>query len=46
MQSQRITGGGGAQLHVVEAGNARGRPIFWDQAASFNRRLRDFAATV
>ena len=27
MQSQRITGGGGAQLHVVEAGNARGRPI-------------------
>ena len=27
MQSQRITGGGGAQLHVVEAGNARGRPL-------------------
>jgi len=27
MQSHRITGGGGVQLHVVEAGNTRGRPI-------------------
>jgi len=27
MESRRITGGGGAQLHVVEAGNTRGRPI-------------------
>jgi non-heme chloroperoxidase len=27
MKSQRITGGGGVQLHVVEAGNAHGRPI-------------------
>lgn len=27
MKSHSITGGGGAQLHVVEAGNPRGRPI-------------------
>ena len=27
MQSQKITGGGGAQLNVVETGNGRGRPI-------------------
>lgn len=27
MKSQRITGGGGVQLHVVEAGNPQGRPI-------------------
>ncbi len=27
MESRRITGGGGAKLHVVEAGNTRGRPI-------------------
>lgn len=27
MKSHRITGGGGVQLHVVEAGNPRGRPI-------------------
>ncbi len=27
MESHRITGGGGAQLHVVETGNPRGRPI-------------------
>ena len=27
MESRRITGGGGVQLHVVEAGNTRGRPI-------------------
>jgi len=27
MKSHRITGGGGVQLHVVETGNPRGRPI-------------------
>jgi non-heme chloroperoxidase len=27
MKSHKITGGGGVQLHVVEAGNPRGRPI-------------------
>jgi non-heme chloroperoxidase len=27
MNSQRITGGGGVHLHVVETGNVRGRPI-------------------
>jgi pimeloyl-ACP methyl ester carboxylesterase len=27
MKSQRIIGGGGAELHAVEAGNAHGRPI-------------------
>jgi non-heme chloroperoxidase len=27
MKSHRIIGGGGVELHVVEAGNARGRPI-------------------
>ena len=29
MKNQKITGGGGVQLHVVEAGNARGRPILF-----------------
>ena len=29
MESHRITGGGGVQLHVVEAGNSRGRPILF-----------------
>src|SRR5262245_22480178 len=29
MKSQRIIGGGGVQLHVVETGNARGRPILF-----------------
>ena len=29
MKSQRINGGGGVQLHVVEAGNTRGRPILF-----------------
>jgi pimeloyl-ACP methyl ester carboxylesterase len=29
MKSQKITGGGGAQLHVVESGNAQGRPILY-----------------
>lgn len=28
-KSHRITGGGGAQLHLVEAGNSRGRPILF-----------------
>ena len=27
MESHRITGGGGIQLHVVETGNTKGRPI-------------------
>jgi non-heme chloroperoxidase len=27
MESHKITGGGGAQIHVVETGNTRGRPI-------------------
>ncbi len=27
IKSQHVTGGGGIQLHVVEAGNPRGRPI-------------------
>src|SRR5205814_8132058 len=29
MKSHRITGGGGAQLHVVESGNSQGRPILY-----------------
>jgi pimeloyl-ACP methyl ester carboxylesterase len=29
MQSHEIVGGGGARLHVVEAGNASGRPILF-----------------
>ena len=29
MQSHKVTGAGGVQLHVVEAGNARGRPILF-----------------
>ena len=29
MRTHRITGGGGVQLHVVEAGNPRGRPILF-----------------
>lgn len=29
MKSHRISGGGGTQLHLVEAGNATGRPIFF-----------------
>jgi len=34
MKTHRITGGGGAQLHVVEAGNPRGRPIIFIHGAS------------
>lgn len=29
MKSQKITGGGGAQLHVIESGNSQGRPILY-----------------
>ena len=29
MKSQKITGGGGTQLHVVETGNPQGRPILF-----------------
>lgn len=29
MMSQKITGGGGVQLHLVETGNASGRPIMF-----------------
>src|SRR5262245_36939761 len=29
MKTQKITGGGGVQLHVVEAGNPDGRPILF-----------------
>ena len=29
MHSHRITGGGGVQLHLVETGNPRGRPILF-----------------
>src|SRR5215216_4000801 len=29
MKSQMITGGGGTRLHLVETGNARGRPILF-----------------
>ena len=29
MKSHRVTGGGGVQLHVVETGNERGRPILF-----------------
>ena len=29
MKSHKITGGGGLQLHVVETGNSRGRPIMF-----------------
>lgn len=29
MKSQKITGGGGIQLHLIETGNPRGRPILF-----------------
>src|SRR5687768_11702957 len=29
MNSQKITGGGGVQLHLVEAGNPKGRPLLF-----------------
>ena len=34
MKSHKITGGGGVQLHVVETGNPRGRPIVFIHGAS------------
>ena len=34
MKSQRIAGGGGAELNVVEAGNPKGRPILFVHGAS------------
>lgn len=29
MKSHKITGGGGIQLHLVETGNPKGRPIIF-----------------
>ena len=45
MKSRKVTGGGGAQLHVVEAGNPRGRPIvfihgFSQCGLAWSRQLR------
>ena len=34
MKTHRVTGGGGVQLHVVETGNQRGRPILFIHGAS------------
>jgi non-heme chloroperoxidase len=34
MKTHRVTGGGGVQLHVVERGNQRGRPILFIHGAS------------
>ena len=34
MKSHMITGGGGSQLHVAEAGNAKGRPIVFVHGVS------------
>ncbi|HEX6814989.1 MAG TPA: alpha/beta hydrolase, partial [Gemmatimonadaceae bacterium] len=34
MKTHRITGGGGVELHVVETGNPRGRPILFLHGAS------------
>jgi non-heme chloroperoxidase len=44
MKSHRITGGGGAHLHLVETGNSRGRPILFIHGFSqcwltWNRQL-------
>jgi pimeloyl-ACP methyl ester carboxylesterase len=44
MTSHKITGGGGAQLHVVESGTAQGRPILYIHGFSqcsqtWNRQL-------
>jgi non-heme chloroperoxidase len=44
MQSHKIAGGGGIQLHVVETGNPTGRPIFFIHGLSqcwlqWNRQL-------
>ena len=34
MKTHRVAGGGGVQLHVVETGNQRGRPILFIHGAS------------
>ena len=34
MRTHKITGGGGVQIHVVESGNERGRPILFLHGAS------------
>jgi len=34
MKSHTVTGGGGVRLHLVEAGNSRGRPIFFIHGTS------------
>jgi non-heme chloroperoxidase len=34
MTSYKITGGGGVQLHVVETGNPKGRPILFVHGVS------------
>ena len=34
MKSHKITGGGGVQVHVVETGNQRGRPIVFIHGVS------------
>ena len=44
MKSHRITGGGGTQLHLVETGNSKGRPIMFIHGFSqcwlaWNRQL-------
>jgi non-heme chloroperoxidase len=44
MQQHRVTGGGGVQLHVVETGNAKGRPMlfihgFSQCSLAWNRQL-------
>jgi non-heme chloroperoxidase len=34
MENHRITGGGGIQLHLVETGNRRGRPVMFIHGVS------------
>src|SRR5215472_14628085 len=34
MKTHRVTGGGGIQLHIVETGNSRGRPILFIHGTS------------
>lgn len=50
MKSHRITGGGGTQLHLVEAGNSNGRPILFIHGFSqcwlaWSRQLNSDLAT-
>jgi non-heme chloroperoxidase len=45
MENHRITGGGGVQLHLVETGNSKGRPVLFIHGFSqcwfcWNRQLR------